>query len=113
MLFSRSVVPVDAYVFDVLLRDLVGHDKQPSAFMVYAFLYGRAARTRWRPVAASLRELAVKTAVSKSAIQSALVNLRRRELIRTEQIHPTATPLHSVLRPWRARWRTKPNGVIR
>lgn len=51
-LFARSVLEIDAYVLNVLLRDLVGHDKQPSAFIVYVFLYGCAERARWRPVAA-------------------------------------------------------------
>ncbi len=109
MLFARSVLEIDAYVLDVLLGDLVGHDKQPSAFIVYVFLYGCAERAGWRPVAASLRDLAARTALSKSTIQEALENLRRRELIRTKQVHPTATPLHSVLRPWRARWRPRKN----
>ncbi|OAI43439.1 hypothetical protein AYO41_00070 [Verrucomicrobia bacterium SCGC AG-212-E04] len=108
MLFARSVLEIDAYVLDVLLPDLVGHDKQPSAFIVYVFLYGCAERARWRPVTASLRDLATRTALSKSAIQAALENLRRRELIRTKSVHPTAAPMHSVLRPWRARWRKNP-----
>ena len=44
----RTTVPVDDYVLDVLMRDLVAHDQQPSAFLVYLFLFGRAARQRWR-----------------------------------------------------------------
>ena len=34
----RATVPVDDYVLDVLMRDLIAHDQQPSAFLVYLFL---------------------------------------------------------------------------
>ena len=41
--FHRTV-PIDDYVLDVLMRDIVGHDQQPAAFLVYLYLSGRAAR---------------------------------------------------------------------
>src|SRR4051794_21984028 len=88
----RETISVDDYVLDVLMRDIVGHDRQPAAYLVYLFLYGRGARTRWRPVEASLRLLADETGLSKSAVQTALELLRRRELIQTKRKHPTATP---------------------
>jgi hypothetical protein len=67
----HQTVPIDDYVLDVLMRDIVGHDQQPAAFLVYLYLFGRAARQRWRPVNASLRMLADETGLSKSAVQSA------------------------------------------
>lgn len=97
----RRTVPVDDYVLDVLLRDLVGHDGQPAAYLVYLFLYGRAVRTRWRPVAASLRTIADETGLSKSAVQTAVATLQRRKLIETERAHATAVPRHRVRRHWR------------
>jgi hypothetical protein len=97
----RETVPIDDYVIDVLMRDLVGHDQQPAAFVVYLFLFGRAARERWRPVAASLRMIADETGLSKSAVQTAVATLQRRELIATERAHATAAPTHRVLRHWR------------
>ena len=97
----RETVPVDDYVLDVLMRDIVGHDRQPAAYLVYLYLYAQAARTRWKPVPASLRMLAEATGLSKSAVQTALELLRRRELIETMTEHPTATPEHRVLRHWR------------
>ena len=97
---SRKTVPVDDYVLDVLMRDLVAHDQQPSAFLVYLFLSGRAVRQRWRPVSMSLRTIAEETGLSKSAVQTALETLRRRELIITARAHATAVPTHRVLRPW-------------
>ena len=99
----RQTIPVDDYVIDVLLRDLVGHDAQPAAFLVFLFLYGRAARRHWRPVAASLRMIADETGLSKSAVQAAVATLRRRELIATKHAHATAVAEHRVLRHWRSR----------
>jgi DNA-binding MarR family transcriptional regulator len=99
--FRQSVL-VDDYVLDVLMRDLVGHDHQPAAYLVYLYLYGQAAREDWQPVAASLRLIAEATGLSKSAVQSALETLRRRELVGTTSRHPTAMPTHQVLRHWRS-----------
>ena len=98
---SRETIPVDDYVLDVLMRDLVGHDRQPAAYLIYLHLYGQAARAKWKPIAASLRMLAETTGLSKSAVQTALEKLRRRELIETTSDHATAVPLHRVIRHWR------------
>ena len=73
--FHRTV-PIDDYVLDVLMRDIVGHDQQPAAFLVYLYLSGRAARQHWQPVKSSLRMLADETGLSKSAVQSAIVKLQ-------------------------------------
>lgn len=97
----KEIVRVDDYVLDVLMPDLVGHDQRPAAYLVYLYLYGQAVRTKWQPVSASLRALADATGLSKSAVQSALKNLRRRELILTTSDHATAVPRHRVLRHWR------------
>ena len=98
---SREAIAVDDYVLDVLMRDLVGHDRHPAAYLVYLYLYGLAARARWRPVSASLRGIADATGLSKSAVQTGLERLRARELIETAAGHPTAMPSHRVLRHWR------------
>jgi DNA-binding MarR family transcriptional regulator len=97
----KQIIPIDDYVLDVLMRDVVGHDQQPAGYLVYLYLYGQAARQKWKPIAASLRTLADATGLSKSAIQIALGNLRRRELIVTTRDHATATSRHRVLRHWR------------
>jgi DNA-binding MarR family transcriptional regulator len=97
----RETIPVDDYVLDVLMRDLIGHDHQQAAYLVYLYLYGQAARSKWKLVSASLRTLADATGLSKSAVQSALKHLRRRELIVTKSDHATAVPRHRVLRHWR------------
>ena len=99
---SRETIPVDDYILDVLMRDLIGHDQQPAAYLVYLYLYGQAARKKWKPVVASVRTLADATGLSKSAIQTALATLRRRELIVSTRDHATATSRHRVLRHWRS-----------
>ncbi|HEV8418639.1 MAG TPA: helix-turn-helix domain-containing protein [Candidatus Udaeobacter sp.] len=100
--FKRTVL-IDDYVLDVLMRDLIGHDQTPAAFMVYLYLYGQAARNKWRHINASVRTVAEATGLSKSAVHAALAHLRRRQLIATTADHATATPRHRVLRHWRMR----------
>ena len=92
---------LDAYVLETLMPDLVGHDRQPSAFLVYLYLTHQAARARGRGVAASLQAIAVDTGLSKSAVQRGLRTLTRRRLVRVEKGSRTAVPAYTVLRPWR------------
>jgi DNA-binding MarR family transcriptional regulator len=99
----RQTIPIDDYVLDVLMRDLIGHDQKPSAYLVYLHLYSEVARNKWKPISASLRTIADATGLSKSAVQVALATLRRRQLIATSADHATATPRHRVLRHWCAR----------
>ena len=37
---------LDSYVVDVLMPDLVGHDRRPATFVVYLFLVQRAAAAK-------------------------------------------------------------------
>jgi hypothetical protein len=94
---------IDRYVAEVLLRDLVGHDRSPAAFLVYFFLAAQCGRARNGKVTLSLAELADRTGLSKRAVQIALAHLRRRHLLASVQQHRTATPVHAILRPWRGR----------
>ncbi|HEX6041044.1 hypothetical protein [Longimicrobium sp.] len=94
---------LDAYVVDTLMPDLVGHDHQPSAFLVYLFLWGQ---TRGRGVdeaAVSLRQIAEGTGISRRAAQDAIARLADRRLIGVERASITAVPRYRVHRPW-ARW---------
>jgi hypothetical protein len=90
----------DPYLVDSLMPDLVGHDRQPSAFLVYLFLSHRAGRARARSVAISLQGLAADTGLSKSAVQAGLRTLVRRRLLRADKRSRTAVPSYTVLRPW-------------
>jgi DNA-binding MarR family transcriptional regulator len=85
------------------MRDLIGHDQKPAAFVVYLHLYGQAARHKWRHISASVRTIADATGLSKSAVHGALTHLRRRQLIATTVNHVTATARHRILRHWRKR----------
>jgi hypothetical protein len=51
-------VTVDSYIIDTLMRDLVGHDKAPSAFVTFVYLWRRTSGMRQRSLAASLQEIA-------------------------------------------------------
>jgi hypothetical protein len=92
-------VRVDAYVLDVLLPDLVGHDRRPSALLVYLVLWRRSRGGRV-PAAASLAALAEASGLSKRAVQLALATLRRRRLVSADRASATAVPEYRVLRPW-------------
>src|SRR5262249_15482964 len=93
---------IDEYVVDVLLRDLVGHDHSPAAFVVYLFVWRRTLgrRKKWERV--SHREIAEETGLSKSAVQHAFGPLHRGGLVRPERRYETDTPRHAVERPWLA-----------
>ena len=95
---------LDAYVVDVLLPDLVGHDRRPSAFLVYLTLWRHTAGGR-APAALSLRELAEATGLSKRAVQDAVDALAKRRLVTLDRETPTSVPSYHVLRPWAARAR--------
>lgn len=93
-------IPVDRYVVDALMPDLVGHDRAPAAFVVYLFLWARTWGAGARSVGISHRMLADATGLSKSAVQAAVRLLVRRKLVRAHLVHRTAVPEYTVLRPW-------------
>jgi Helix-turn-helix domain len=91
---------IDSYVIDVLLPDLVGHDRRPAAFLVYLYLLRHArARNGKREVRASLQTIATSTGLSKSTVQNALRHLRRRALLDPNVVATTRDPTRSLLDP--------------
>jgi hypothetical protein len=60
---------LDAYVVDILMPDLVGHDRRPATFIVYLFLLRQAAINRRDTISVSLQTIATKTGLSKSTAQ--------------------------------------------
>jgi hypothetical protein len=94
----------DDYITDVLLRDLVGHDRRPVCFFVYLWLSAEQGR-RKGAVQISYQELAESIGVSKSSAQAAVSWLVRRKLLAREKQNATAVPRYSVLTPWRERGR--------
>jgi hypothetical protein len=91
---------LDDYIIDVLLRDLVGHDRRPVSFLVYLWLTAEQ-RRRDGAVRISYQELAESVGVSKSSAQAAVSWLIRRKLLAASKENATATPRYTVLRPWR------------
>ena len=91
---------LDHYVTDVLLRDLVGHDRSPVCFLIYVWLAAEQQK-RKTPVQISYQDLAENIGVSKSSVQSAISWLAGRKLLAVTKKTVTATPVYSVLRPWR------------
>ncbi len=92
--------PLDDYVVDTVMPDLVAHDHAPSAFLVYVKLWHACGGPGGR-VQTSLSTLAVETGLSKSCVQAALRRLRKRGFLATRRASPTAVPFHTVLAPWR------------
>jgi hypothetical protein len=93
-------VSLDAYVLDILMPDLVGHDRRPAAFLVYLFLLRRALRGRRDEVAVSLQTIATGTGLAKSTVQSAVRHLKRRKLLDPGVAATAAAPVRAILRPW-------------
>ena len=98
-----NTISVDSTVFDSVLGDVVGRDRSPAAFLIYLWLWSRAAGTRTRSAKASHQAIADATHLSKSAVQGAIALLNRRKLLRSEHHSRTSVPEHFILRPWMRR----------
>jgi DNA-binding MarR family transcriptional regulator len=83
-----------------MLPDLAGHDRSPTAFLVYVVLWAALYRSEQRAVAISLQELADLAGLSKSAVQGAIRLLHRRGLIKVSKSSATAVPQYELVRHW-------------
>jgi hypothetical protein len=96
-----KTIALDAYVIDVLLPDLVGHDRRAASFVLYIWLWAMT-RARGREAAFfSYQIMTDGTGLSKSAVQRAVAWLERRQLVRVRKGSATAVPEYRVLTPWR------------
>ncbi len=93
-------IEVDAYVVDTLMADLVGHDRQPSAFLVYLYLWRHTHAAGEDTAQVSLIDLATGTGLSKRSVQEALRWLSKRRLLSIQRAGITAIPVYTVRRPW-------------
>jgi hypothetical protein len=98
---SDRSVAVDAYVFDILMHDLVGHDRAASAFIVFLYLWRHSLALGEAAVTVSLREIADGTGLSKRGVQDAITVIVRRKLVRIARRGITDVPTYTVQRPWR------------
>jgi hypothetical protein len=94
------MLSIDNYVVEVLLRDLVGHDRRPVCFLVYLWLAAEQ-QNRNGTVQVGYRELAESIGASRSSVQAAVSWLIRRKLLVASKANVTATPCYTVLSPWR------------
>jgi hypothetical protein len=94
------MLKLDDYVVDVLMRDLVGHDRRPASFIVYLWLASEQAR-RQGAVRVSYQELAEAIGLSKSSAQAAVSWLVRRKLLAASKENATAIPCYTVQSPWK------------
>jgi hypothetical protein len=107
LMIGIAMLALDDYVVDVLMRDLVGHDRRPTSFLLYLWLDAEQTR-RDRPVQVSYVQLAESVGVSKSSAQVAVNWLVRRRLLSVSKDSITATPCYTVQKPWRDRLRSVP-----
>ena len=100
-----DAVSVDSYVIDTLMRDLIGHDRSASAFVVYLHLWRSSIARGEATVRTSLRDIAEGTGLSKRGVQDALSILARRQLVGIARKTITDVPVYTVRRPWSRRRR--------
>ena len=98
---QHDTVPIDRYIVETLMRDLVGHDRQPSAYLVYVFLWHETHGKKLATAQMALIDIAEGVGLSKRGVQDALGHLGKRKLIAVERESITAVPVYTVLRPWR------------
>ena len=94
---------LDPYITDTLMRDLLGHDRAPSAFALYLWLWRHTRGIGKAAIGASLQRMASETGLSKSSVQNAIRRLRRRKLIAVRRDGATTACHYEVLEPWRGR----------
>ena len=97
---AMATVPVDAYILDTLMADLVGHDRAPSAYLVYLFLWRRTHGNGAPSAQVSLFDISTATGLAKRSVQDALRLLAKRRLLSIQRNGITAIPVYTVKRPW-------------
>lgn len=93
-------IAIDEYVLDVLMPDLVGHDRSAAALLVYLVIWTELYRKEERRVALSLQQIAERSGLSKSAVQAGMRVLKRRKLVEVVKATATAVPEYELVRHW-------------
>ncbi|WP_404334182.1 helix-turn-helix domain-containing protein [Sphingomonas sp. MMS12-HWE2-04] len=91
-----AALPLDRYVIDVLMPDLVGHDRKPSAYLVYLLI--EALEGDRAPL--GYASIAERTGLSRRTCQDAIAHLERRGLIAVERRADNEAARFRPLRPW-------------
>jgi hypothetical protein len=98
---SVGTISVDDYVLNSLMPDLVGHDRQPSAFIVYLALWRLTHGSGNGAIPIALQDIAECTGLAKRSVQDALRWLSKRKLVSISRASITSVPVYTVLRPWK------------
>lgn len=98
MMTSRTIT-LDGYLLDALMADLVGHDRRPSAYILYLALVRLGGPSG--EVGISLQGLSTATGLSKTAVQRSVSHLARRGLVSIRRTTLTEAPRYRLLQPWR------------
>ncbi len=96
-----GTISIDDYIVDSLMPDLVGHDRQPSAFIVYLALWRLTHGSGCGTVQIALQDIAEGTGLAKRSVQDALRWLSKRKLVSISRTSITSVPVYTVLRPWK------------
>jgi hypothetical protein len=92
---AMNAMPLDRYVIETLMGDLVGHDRRPSAFLVYLLIEASDG------AALSYAVIAERTGLSRRSCQAAVAHLERRRLIEVVRRAGNEAAVYRPLRPWR------------
>ena len=98
-LMNSRHVTLDAYVIDTLMRDLVGHDRNTAAFLVFLHFW-RQTNSATQSLPASYESIATDVGLSKRTVQNGVSLLLRRGLISVKRAYATAVPEYRVRKPW-------------
>jgi hypothetical protein len=90
-----ATLPLDRYVVDTLMGELVGHDRKPSAFLVYLLIEASDGG------ALSYTMIAERTGLSRRSCQAAIAHLERRRLIAVTRRAGNEAAIFRPVRPWR------------
>src|SRR4051794_10711387 len=66
---QRTTLPIDPHIVNALLPDLVGHDRRPSSFVLYLWLYAMTKGAGKKSGFFSYQLLTDRTGLSKRAVQ--------------------------------------------
>jgi hypothetical protein len=97
---AAASLTLDPHIIDVLLPDLVGHDKRLAAYVLYLWMWAMTRSVGRKTAFFSYQAITDRTGLSKSAAQRAVAWLVRRQLMRVRRKSATAVPEYQVLTPW-------------
>jgi hypothetical protein len=95
-----KLLALDPYLVDVLLPDLVGHDKRPAAFVLFLWLWANTRAVGRKSAHFSYQMLSDRTGLSKRAVQRAVAWLAARELLDVGRRSRTSVPEYAVRATW-------------